>query len=121
MSALTKNAILTADDLPREPVEIREWGGTVHVRSMSAAERDEWEASWLADDGKPKTARERLRNLRARLAVLVLVDEGGNRLFADEDADALGKKSAPALDKVFAVARRLNGLDAKDVDDLVKN
>ena len=96
MAALTKDAILVADDLPREAVEIKEWGGTVYVRSMSAAERDEWEASWLADDGKPKTARERLKNLRARLAVLVLVDDSGNRLFADEDADALGKKAAPA-------------------------
>jgi hypothetical protein len=119
MNALTKEAILAADDLGREKVTVKEWGGDVFVRAMTAAERDEWEAGLVSEpDGGAKA---RLRNLRARLAVLCVVDAAGNRLFGEGDADALGRKSAKALDRIFDVALRLNALGAKDVKELEKN
>jgi len=40
----------------------------------------------------------------------------GDRLFADADIAALGSKSAKALDRVFAVAQRLNGIGSDQVD-----
>ena len=119
MSVLTKDTILAAEDLGRERVAIKDWGGEVFVRAMTAAERDEWEAGLVAEKGADPTAR--MRNLRARLAVLCVVTEAGERIFADSDADALGKKSAKALDRIFEVASRLNGLTAKDVEHLEKN
>jgi hypothetical protein len=62
-----------------------------------------------------------LRNIRAKLVALTVVDEDGNRIFSDEDAEALGKKSAAALDRIFAVAQRLSGLRPEDVEELAGN
>ncbi len=36
MNILSKEAILSADDLPREIVSVPEWGGQVYVRTMTA-------------------------------------------------------------------------------------
>ena len=103
MNILSKDAILAADDLPRETVIIPEWGGEVLVRTMSGTDRDAFEASLLEKDG-------RMENVRARLVALTLCDSQGDRLFDDSEIAALGRKSARALDRVFSVAQRLNGI-----------
>ncbi len=116
---LSREQILAAVDLPREEVYIAEWAGSVWVRTLSAAERDALEAASVQARGKDRSVN--LANLRARLAVLCLVDEQGQRLFTDTDAVALGQKSAKALARVYDVAARLNGLSAEDVEELAKN
>ena len=117
--ALTKAAILDADDLPRKRVDVPEWGGVVYVRSMTGAERDAFNAALIdagGDDGRVNFA-----NLRAGLVALTVVDENGARLFEDGDAEALDGKSFAALDRVASAAQRLNALSDDDVDALVKN
>lgn len=109
MNILSKDAILAADDLPRETVNVPEWGGEVLVRTMSGTDRDAFEASLLEKDG-------RMENVRARLVALTLCDAQGDRLFNDSEIAALGRKSARALDRVFSVAQRLNGIGEEQVD-----
>jgi hypothetical protein len=62
-----------------------------------------------------------LTNLRAKLVALTLVDASGARLFEVGDVDRLGLKSAGALEKVFVVAQRINGLGGQAEDDALKN
>ena len=119
MSLLSKTAILAAQDLQTEDVEIPEWGGAVRVRSFTGRERDAFEASMVRGDGRDR--RVDLTNMRARLVGLTVIDESGQRLFTDEEADLLGAKSGAALDRVFAVAQKLNGLSGADVEELSKN
>ena len=109
---LSREAILSAEDLDRERVHVPEWGGDVYVRVMTAAERDLWESELYEarQKGLP------LKNVRARLAVRVLVDENGQRLFSDDDAAALGAKSGRALDRIFEAASRLNRLGIEDME-----
>jgi hypothetical protein len=116
---LTRDAILQAQDLPRELVEVPQWGGSVYVRALTGAERDTFETSIVEQRGK--STKMNLKNIRAKLVALTVVDEEGNRIFSDSDASALGKKSAAALDKVFEVAQRLSGLRPEDVEELSKN
>lgn len=113
MNLLSKEAILAADDLPREIVSVPEWGGQVYVRTMTGTDRDAFEASLITKDSGPSSQPskdQRMHNVRARLVSLTLCAESGERLFQDGDIDALGRKSARALDRVFAVAQRLNGI-----------
>ena len=118
---ITKQQILAATNLPVEPVDVPEWGGTVHVRTMSGTERDAFEQTMIAlKAGGGKGATD-LSNIRARLAVRTLCDPDGTRLFADDDAEALGQTSGRALDRVFGVAQKLNGMTAEDVKELVGN
>src|SRR5690554_121558 len=119
MALLSREAILQAQDLPTERVPVPEWGGEVIVRGLTGAERDQFEQSIVETRGKnPKV---NLRNIRAKLVVLCCVDEQGNRIFRDEDAEVLGQKSAVALNRVFEVAQRLSGLRPEDVEELAGN
>jgi hypothetical protein len=117
---LNKAEILAIDDLKFEDVQIPEWGGAwVRVRTLQANERDRFEASTVQRNGKKVTTN--LDNIRARLCLLCMVDENGERLFQEEDTFPLGGKSAAALDRIFTVAQRLNGLRDEDVEELAKN
>ena len=119
MSLLSKTAILAAQDLQTEDVEVPEWGGAVRVRSFTGRERDAFESSMVRGDGRDRKVD--LTNMRARLVGLTVIDETGQRLFTDEEADLLGAKSGAALDRVFAIAQKLNGLSGADVEELSKN
>ena len=119
MSLLSKTAILAAQDLQTEELEVPEWGGAVRVRSFTGRERDAFEASMVRGDGRDRKVD--LTNMRARLVGLTVIDEAGQRLFTDEEVDLLGAKSGAALDRVFAIAQKLNGLSGADVEELSKN
>ena len=116
---LDKNAILAQNDIVTEDLYIPEWGAWVKIKTMSAAERDYFEASTIARDGKKMQIN--MQGIRARLCALCLVDEAGNRIFSNEDEYALGTKNAAALDRIFTAIQRLNGLREEDVEALVKN
>lgn len=116
---LTREAILQAQDLPYEDVEVPEWRGIVRVRGLTGAERDAFEQSIVEQRGK--NTRMNLRNIRAKLVALCCVDEQGNRIFTDDDVELLGKKSAAALNRIFEVAQRLSGLRPEDVEELAGN
>jgi hypothetical protein len=118
MSLLTAEAILAADDLQTETVDVPEWGGTVAVRVMTGDERQSFEEAMLAADDDGRNV---MPQFRSRLAALTLVDDKGKRLFSDEQVGKLGAKSAAALDRVVDVASRLNRLTAQDVQDLAGN
>lgn len=133
---LDRAGILGAEDARVEPVEVPEWGGTVLVRALTAAERDHYEAGLLEErteqrprgpGGKRKGTRQtlgislgRLENARAKLVVLCVVNQRGERLFGDDDVKALGAKSALALNRVYEMARDLAGLTDEDVAELAE-
>lgn len=114
---LTHAEIMGANDLVSEIVPVPEWGGDVRVRTLTGAERDAFEMAVFTMRQKAGTA----INIRALLVALCVVDDEGKRLFSERDAVQLGAKSAKALDRVFSVAQRLNGLTTADVEELGKN
>ena len=115
MTLLTKQAILAAADLPHEDVSVPEWGGTVRVRSMTGAERDQFRAALNVEGGTP------IGQFSAALLAATIIDEAGNKLFDLGDLESLQAKSAKALDAPAVVAMRLNGLGGTAVVDAVKN
>ena len=116
---LNRAEILAISDMRTEDVFVPEWDAWVKVRTLNASERDRFEAGTVQRNGNSVTTN--MENIRARLCLLCLVDENGERMFQEEDTFPLGGKSAAALDRVFQVAQRLNGLRAEDVDELAKN
>lgn len=116
MSLLTRDQILSVDDNKQETVLVPEWGGEVIVATMSGFARDRLEASVVGSNGG-----QNLTNVRAKYVAASLVDEKGEMLFSEGDVVKLGKKSAAALDRIFAVAQRLNHITDADVEELAKN
>jgi len=115
MAILSREAILKADDLKQETVKVPEWGGEVIISTMTGAARDAWEQTIVKDKGI------NLENLRARLVAATAVDEKGDRLFTEKDAESLGKKASSALDRCVKVAQRLNRLTENELQELTKN
>lgn len=116
---LGRDAILAAQDITSETVEVPEWGGAVIVKGMSGEQRDAFEASVVHERGGK--AEVDMRNLRAKFVARCVVDEKGARLFADEDVPALARKSGAVLDRLFEVGQRLAGMRPADVEALAGN
>lgn len=114
---ISRDLILESADLPREEVDVPEWGGAVFVKTMTGEERDCFDTfvHEHASKGDP------VKNISAYVAVMTIVDRNGNRLFTEADIVPLGRKSSLALNRVWRVAQRLNGLGAQAQEELAKN
>ena len=118
-----RDAILNQDDRRIEKLSIPEWKTIdgdvmdVYIRTLKSTEIDAWEQS-ISDKNFEAT---RLTNFRARYCVKVLCDEDGKRTFTDEEAGALGEKSAAAVSRIFEAGQKLNKQDATAIDDAEGN
>jgi hypothetical protein len=117
MSLLNREAILAAQDVKDETITVPEWRGEVRVRALTADARDamEQDAFLAARDKKPLTS------LRARIVARCVIDEQGALLFTEADVEALGKKSASALDRIYDAILRMNAMRQSDIEELEKN
>lgn len=113
---LGRSEILDAVDLQQQDVAVPEWGGTVRIRGLSGAERDQYEA-WIIS-GKGRNRDVNLRQSRAKLVMMCVVDADGKRLFDEADISRLGAKSALAMQRVFDVAAALSGLDEDTLEKI---
>jgi len=118
---LGKQDIVQSNDQVLELVEVPEWGGSVYVRSMMAAERGRIEA----DAAKFKETKGKdpgfAQTFTVRVAGLCMCDEQGNRLFSDSELDLLRQKNALPVSRVAEVAQRLSGFSKADLEALEKN
>lgn len=116
---LTRDAILSASDIRSEDVKVPEWGGTVRVKGLTAAQRDQVEAKAVSARGSNMQLN--LVGMRAHMAALAIVDDKDKPIFTQADVKALGEKSGAALDRVFEAVTRLSGMSDDDVEELTKN
>jgi hypothetical protein len=114
---LTKEQILAVEDSRFEVVSVPEWGGEVCVGVMTGEERDAFEAAcYSSRNGQAFTP-----SIRARVCSWTIRGEDGQRLFGPDDIATLGRKSGVALERVYVVAERVNGLTKSSMDELEKN
>lgn len=114
MAALSKKAILDAQDKKMIDVEVPEWNGSVKIRVMTGTERDRFEGEFV---GGSKS----VEMVRAKLVAKCLCDEDGNRLFTETEVPQLGEKSAAVLDRLFTICMKHNRFTKDDVEELAGN
>ncbi len=119
MGFLTRDQILEAEDRSFETVQCPEWGGDVRLRSITGTQRDRYEQSLMSTNGADRKMN--LTNARVKLIVLCAVDESGRALFTSEDLNALGRKNAAPIDRLFDVCRKLSGMSTEDVDRMTED
>jgi hypothetical protein len=107
---LNRDSILKAKDLKTVDVEVKEWGGTIKLQTMTGLARQEYYKTTAGKDG-PK-------NVMEALIVACAIDDKGDPLFTSADVKELSKKSSLAISRVFEAAAELNGLTQKAVDDI---
>lgn len=98
--------------------------GVVHVRGLTARDRDAWETEQFQLQKVPGKAgltdvARALVNLRARLVARTACNPDGSRLFTDAQAAQLGDVRADVLDRLYAVAQRLSGFSKRDEAELL--
>ncbi|MEM9752561.1 MAG: hypothetical protein AAF916_04170 [Planctomycetota bacterium] len=111
-----KEAILKPRPRRVQKVHVPEWDVDVYVHAMTSAEKEAWE-----DTITDKKGRVRKKNLRADLAVEVMRDANGDRIFERDDVDDLAEQPASALSRIYDVAMKLNGVTEEDVEDIEEN
>jgi hypothetical protein len=107
--ALDRKSILAADDVRKEKIAVPEWGGDVFLRVLTGTDRDRFEESY---------ADQKMKSFRIRFLLLALCDEDGERLFSDDEADILGKKSSVVINRLFEAGWKLNAFTQEAVDAL---
>jgi len=122
---LTKEQILSAQDLAHEDVSVPEWGGVVRVQEMSGQDRERFEGALYHIKTRltgGTISEQELEitehKVKVLLCSLAMVDDKGNRLFKDSEVEKLGRKSYKALVRVYNVARRLSGIGAEAEQEL---
>lgn len=117
---LSKQDILSADDLARERVNVPEWDGDVFVRMMTGKEREIFEQSVMDANGEIDYTKS--HDVFPRLVALTTTDEAGTLLFdRNGDIDALAAKGVRALHRVASVALRLNALTEDEKKEMAAN
>jgi hypothetical protein len=106
---LDKSLILAADDVKLEKVFVPEWKGDVYLKVLSGTERDQFEDSY---------SEQKLKNFRVRFLLMTLCNDKGDRLFADNEGDILGRKSSIVIGRLFEKGWALNAFREADVDAL---
>jgi hypothetical protein len=115
---LTKDQILQADDTQYRDVDVPEWGGSVRLRAISGADRDQYEMAMARAREKGNLDK---ANFRAVLLSRSICDEGLKPIFQPRDIHELGKKNARILDKLFDVAAELAGIREADKEEAEEN
>ena len=108
---------LIALKIPATTVTIVGIDGIVHLRGLTASERDLWEQHVFSE----RDAKKGVKNIRASLVVRSLTDEAGVRLFKDSEIDQVGSMPASVIDSLYEHCQRLSGLGNKDVEEIEKN
>ena len=103
-------------DLKTATVEA--FGETFTVREMTGSERDAYEQIMFGQQQGKKTI---IKNLRATLVAMTVIDADGNLRFGQDNIEAVGRLPASGLDRIFKVAGKLNKLSAEDIEQTAKN
>ena len=109
---LTRDAILSVEDLGSSEVYVEQWGGSVLARGLSAGERSRF-AMMFEGDKAPE-------NTQAMLVQMGTIDENGEQLFSEADVPELSKKSGQALEVIAAKIMALSGMTTS-IEDAEKN
>lgn len=139
---LTRDEIFACDDLPSKTILVKGWGNKeIRIRALSAKAAEEVQHELreklqrakatvdAAPDGDARKAavKEVVGDLfssvdyMARICVRAIVDEQGNRIFTDADADRLKEKSPIVLNYIFNQINALHEPAQDEVEKQAKN
>lgn len=91
-------------------VEVPEWGLSVYVRTMTLGEMEALQTFVDASKDDANTT------AVAEMAVRIICDENGERVFGDDDADEIRAKSHKALTRIANAFTEVNGVDDEAVE-----
>ena len=117
MSKSLRERILEKDDRESELVEVPQWDEKLKVVGMSAKER----ARLLRRITDSETGEMNIELMYPMLVIATVHDPAtGEKVFSDDDIDALNDKSGSAMEILGAAASRLSGMGSTEVGEMGK-
>ncbi len=110
---LNKHQIFASNDLKNKVVEMKEWGGDVKIRVMSAGEQLALN-DFLTNNPKDE-------DMAFHFILMCSINEDGSKMFDQDDIPLLKEKSAESVIKLYQEILSLNKQKADDVENLAKN
>jgi hypothetical protein len=104
---LDRKAILAAQDVDTSVVSVPQWGGDVHIKSISVSEAEKI-GMMIANDAVGDSS------IMAIWVACCACDDKGKLLFTFDDIPALSRKSKAAVQTVYTAISDLNGLDLEE-------
>lgn len=124
MKKLTIEDILNLNDVRTEEIEVKDWGGSITIRQMTAEARDKYEQSFfeaVEEDGETKMVRD-MSNARAKLIASCVIDGTGSLMFkTEQQVKLLGQKSSKTMDYIFEKCQKLNSISDDDMEMIAGN
>jgi hypothetical protein len=102
MTRLSREQVLNAKDIQQEEIEVKDWGGTVLVQSLSALQRRQIIKSCSDKDGV-------LDSVKFQTAVIVAACIEPK--FERADIDALSEKKAGVIAKLAESIAKVSGFN----------
>jgi len=96
-------------DRKPERLEYEGWGPDLYIRILSAGEQAELAESTTA------------QRMPVRVILHCLVTADGERVFTDEDEDALLAFPFPEVMQAFGQVAKLNGISSKELEEAVEH
>lgn len=93
--------------------------GTLRIRSLSAGDSSKIEADTYADNKKKEGSG--IAKWKARHIAAAVVDEQGNRLFADKEIDTIQSFDRATVDAIYDAVAKHCGIDNETSEDAEKN
>jgi len=116
MSILTREQILEMQDIEYREVVVKEWeGGTVRIRSLTAQEREAYDAWLFSVKALDATTS------RSRLLSMAIVDGDGKPIFTEGDIQALAKKNSKVVVRLSYIAQKLSGMTPGSIKELTED
>jgi hypothetical protein len=100
---VNRESILSAKTIQTEAVEVPEYGGTVYLRGLNAADRVAFFDSIDQETESPT-------RIGCKLIARCMVDADGTRLLTDDDAAALEAQDGKLIDRLANAANKVNGI-----------
>jgi hypothetical protein len=102
-----RERILNSDDIPSEPLHVKEWGVDVVIKGMTGTERASFMEQYREEGGEKIN----WQGLYPFLIIHCAYDpDTDERIFTPEDAVVVNTKSGAALERVARTAMRLSGM-----------
>lgn len=107
-----RETIFAANDITSEKVEVKEWGVTVEVRSMTALDRTRTQSAAASGDGKVD-----MTLFMSEVVIASVFDpETGLPVFEPTDRDNLLAKNGAIVEKLAQKAMTISGIEEQSVD-----
>jgi hypothetical protein len=118
MAILTREEILSAEDLELVEIDVPEWGGEVAVAPMTVSQRIDFEEKHYTAEGMPKNIHD--ADLIYDMLSFSLKKKDGTQMFRRDEIQMLNGKNSKLIRKIFNECITINFFEKEVVAETKK-